>query len=252
METPCEIDEEFASVRLVTAKKALGGAGKDLLLLTYSGAMPPRSFAALCAEFLFPGQDGEYRSALLADPAAWWKDWKELIGNENVDLRVYDVLGEMCVVRYLARIGAGHVSWHGPEGSVYDIHTDTDLYEVKSTVVKGDKRVVIHNAFQLDAGSAPLHLMHCVFEPSTAGESVNDLIEDLRALGAIDIQQAESFLKTMGMSKGKSVRNRKYLLLSIEQFDVDSRFPVISPLPVGVIDLEYTVELGAFAGTKVV
>src|SRR5574344_356605 len=60
METPCEIDEEFASVRLVTAKKALGGAGKDLLLLTYSGAMPPRSFAALCAEFLFPGQDGEY------------------------------------------------------------------------------------------------------------------------------------------------------------------------------------------------
>lgn len=247
-----EVNEEFASVRLLSVKKSVAGQDTFLLMLTYDGAYPPKPFAALCAEFLYPGVDGECRRALLDNPVAWWRGWKEVLGNQDVDLRVYDVLGELCVLKILSQASPGvRFSWHGPDGSTYDIHTPDALYEVKSTIVKGDKRVVVHNAFQLDAGNVPLYLMHCVFEPSVAGVSINDLIDELVGSGCLDADRAEQFLKSLGLAKGRSIRNKKYLLLSVDRYFVDDRFPVISPLPPGVIDLEYTIELASFDSAKI-
>lgn len=246
------VNEEFSAVKLYTARKAIAGEEQYLLMLVYPGAVPPRAYSALCAEFLYPGARGENRKELVDDPIAWWRSWKELLGNESVDLRVYDILGELCVLRLLAKKSPGtKYDWHGPEGSSFDIHSPADLYEVKSTIVKGDKRVVIHNAFQLDARGVPLHLMHCVFEASAAGESINDLLEQLKLLGALDLDLAEGYLRALGFAKGRSVRDRKYLLLEVNQYEVDSRFPIIAPMPVGVVDLEYTIELGAFDYKKV-
>lgn len=252
MDCEREINEEFSSVKLVSVKKSFNGVVRTLLMLMYDGVVPPRSFAALSAEFLYPGEHGEFRDALLENPSTWWREWKELLGNENVELRVYDVLGELCVLRILSeKHPEVPYAWHGPQGATFDIHAPNDLFEVKSTVVKGDKRIVVHNAFQLDARGVPLHLMFCVFEASNAGESINDLVEDLTAKGILDFDRAEEYLKGLGFAKGRSIRDKKYLLLSVSQYEVDDRFPIINPLPTGVVDLEYTVELGAFSCVKV-
>lgn len=246
-----EVNEEFAAVQLKSVRKNVGGQELNLLMLTYGGARPPKPFAALCAEFLYPGDGGLCRRELVENPVAWWRGWKEVLGNQDVDLRVYDVLGELNALKLLSK-NMPHInfSWHGPEGSSYDIHSRDALYEVKSTIVKGDKRVVVHNAFQFDAGNVPLYLLHCVFEPSAAGCSINDLVGELVAGGVLNYDHIEQVLNNLGMAKGRSIRNKKYLLLSIDQYKVDERFPVITQLPKGVIDLEYTLELASFERVK--
>lgn len=247
-----EVNEEFAAVRLTSIKKSVGGRDEFLLMLTHDGAYPPKPFAALCAEFLYPGVNGEFRRELLENPVAWWRGWKEVLGNQDIELRVYDVLGELCVLKLLSqKHPGGRFSWHGPAGSTYDIHSQDALYEVKSTIVKGDKRIVIHNAFQLDAGVTPLYLMHCVFEPSIAGVSINALVDELVVAGTLEPDAVEQFLSGLGLARGKSIRNKKYLLLSVDQYKVDERFPVLMPLPTGVIDLEFTLELAGFESTKI-
>lgn len=252
LERRLEINEEFSSVRLTSQEMSVNGGKQYLLLLTYVGDFPPPPYSALCAEFLGPGVHGQSRQKLLEDPVSWWRTWKELLGNENVELRVYDVLGELCVLRLLSqRHPEEKFSWCGPRGASYDIQSDKNLYEVKSTIVKGDKRVVVHNAFQLDAHGVPLHLMHCVFEPSTAGVSVNDLVTELIGAGTLDSEQAEACLGHLGLAKGRSARDKKYILHSIEQFEVDTRFPLFEDLPPAVVDLEYTLELAAFDSVKV-
>lgn len=247
------VNEDFNTVTFRNVSRNIAGVDQNLLVLSFAGANPPRAYAALCAEFFDPGLNGELRKALVDDPISWWRNWKELLGNASVDLRVYDVLGELCSLRYLARHNPTIAyDWHGPVRSSYDIHSTDNLYEVKSTIVKGDRRVVIHNAFQLDAGRVPLHILHCVFENSSSGESIDDIVNELVGEDVLDPYYAEKYLTSLGLGKGRSVRRKKYLLLSVEQYDVDESFPVFDTLPLGVVDLEYTVELSSFPSQKLV
>ena len=57
------------------------------------------SFATLCEALVDPGESGERRIIIEKSPVSWWKEWKKLLGNKNIDERIYDVLGELCVLK---------------------------------------------------------------------------------------------------------------------------------------------------------
>ena len=100
----CEmlVSEHFSGAHLYTDTIILdGNKVQPALLLTAKSEEILMPFSALCAELVNPGVEGEFRKELLASPTAWWMQWKELLGNRDVDERVYDVLGELLTWHYL-------------------------------------------------------------------------------------------------------------------------------------------------------
>src|SRR5699024_8429732 len=102
-----DINESFSNARIFSTDNIMISAGmmQRSLVLTTASVEIERPFATLCSELIDPGIDGAARNAILADPVAWWKKWKELLGNRNIDARIYDVLGELCVLYQLLQSG---------------------------------------------------------------------------------------------------------------------------------------------------
>ena len=98
-----ELNESFAGARIKTMAihTSTDGIQNAVVLLSDSSsiAIP---FSSLCETLIAPGEDGKIRKAISADPLAWWKEWKELLGNRNIDEQIYDVLGELCVLKYVS------------------------------------------------------------------------------------------------------------------------------------------------------
>ena len=86
IESDIQVSECFSNAKLYTHTFELE---KDLfqraLFLQTTSAEVEDPFASLCAEFIFPGEDGIFRHELEKDPVGWWAKWKELLGNKNVD-----------------------------------------------------------------------------------------------------------------------------------------------------------------------
>ena len=246
-----EINEEFNSVRLSSCVMSIGGINSKLLMLAYSGHQAPHSFGALCSEFVDPGANGELRDQLVASPVEWWRSWKELLGNRNVENRVYDVIAELMVLLWLHRGVYENIDWRGPDCSSYDIHTKTDLFEVKASLVKSEKRISVHNKFQLDAGPVPLHIVFCQMEPSTAGVSINMLADKIAELNLMSVEALERKLSRLGFERGRSDRSTKFKLLAMEKYDVGDDFPTIDPVPLHIVDLECVVDLAGLPFSEI-
>lgn len=255
-----DVNERFANVHLTTRMDVrLPNSSETVraivLLSTVRGV---DAFSQVCEDFVSPGEAGANRFALLKDPSAWWRKWKELIGNKNVDSRVYDVLGELCAIRALARQGIS-VTWRGQGRASYDIETPVGYFEVKSTVVRDHKEVTIHSQFQLDPPDGrSLTLLLCQFEEMNGiGETINDVVSDLEDLGA-DVVSINEILASVGFEEGCVARKEGYVLHSILRYEVDCDFPRITAesfvggvLPQGVSKISYTVDLDGLSATRV-
>ena len=244
------VEEEFASVALRTLDlKFTGYRGSQCLML--SSPEPGANFATVCADLL---------SARAAegsgwDPAAWWESWKTLLGNRSVDLRVYDVLGELLTMLYLSEAGRRPI-WTGPEGSTHDIECPDDLFEVKSTLSRNSTTVQMHGLFQAQPDEArPKTLVLCRFEPSTEGWSINSAVKRLsKHVLESDLNER---LCRLGYPVGKSARNRCFALLEMLGYPMDDAFPKITTgsfvggvKPQGVESINYTVTLSGLTALK--
>ena len=250
-----EISEFFSGAHLYTDKKILNGEDeKNILFLTSEKNDNLEPFAALCAELITPGVNGELRRELERNPLAWWSSWKELLGNKNVDFRAYDVLGELWVLKYLAEHGE-QAEWNGPDGATYDIDCSGYFVEVKSTTARNKKQITLSNLFQLDPPNGQkLYLVLCQFESAQEGISINSLVNDLEQLGYSSAGLNEK-LKNLGLEKGKTARKRNYILHSATRYVVDEHFPAIressfkgGTKPPGVVSITYTVTLDGITG----
>lgn len=245
-----EINENFANARIYSSVIRFNTETEQRALLltteSYNIAVP---FSALCAELVDPGEGGIFRSEITASPVKWWREWKDLLGNKSIDDRVYDVLGELCVLNYLIANGED-ANWNGPAGASYDIETDVRFVEVKSSVVRDRKEITISNHFQLDPPNKHLDLVFCQFEPSViSGVSINLLVEQLKDKG-INIGAINQKLKELGFEEGRSSRNKTFILHGMLKYTVDSDFPRITPasfvggvMPAGITKFTYTVDL---------
>ena len=177
------VSEKFAGAHLYTDTITLDGSKTRYALLLMARSEDIKiPFSSLCSELLNPGINGEFRKEILSSPTTWWMQWKELLGNRNVDERVYDLLGELLTLRYLATHGE-HAEWNGPAGATYDIDCDGKFYEVKSTTARNKREITLSNHFQLDPPNGfPLFLVLCQFEAAQSGDSINSLVSDLASL----------------------------------------------------------------------
>lgn len=250
-----EVFERFSDAALRTDKIMFSeNHTVDVLMLTTQKKSIDIPFSSLCAEFVYPGDRGELRRQLLENPVAWWAEWKELLGNKDVDARVYDVLGELAVLRYLAYAGK-IAEWNGPSGATYDIDCEKEYFEVKSSVSRSRKNITLSNKFQLvPPEGTELNLIYCQFEAALHGLCIDDLVEELGTLG-YSTESLNEKLLSLGFEKGRHDRRRKYMLHAMTKYHIDENFPAIRPnsfvsgdLPQGIIGITYTVSLDGING----
>ena len=254
-----EINENFARARIrSTTINFQNGSVQRAIVLTTDADEIESPFAALCEALVDPGENGTLRHQLEESPLSWWKEWKELLGNRNIDERIYDVLGELCVLKYAVTNGEEAV-WNGPSGSSYDIETDERFLEVKSTINRDKKEVTISNQFQLFPPEKPLNLVLCIFEPAIlSGISIDGLLQDFSRLG-YNTSVLNSKLEAKGFEQGMSARKRTFLLHDMLLYRVDASFPRITPasflggvLPAGITKISYTVDLSGLSATSLI
>lgn len=253
-----EISEYFAGAHFFTGDILLDNSEhKRVLMLVTQKEEIKDQFAALCAELLTPGENGELRKEISQSPEKWWLAWKELLGNKNVDLRVYDALGELWTLKYLAEHGE-YAEWNGPDGATYDIDCESYYTEVKSTTARNKRQVTLSNLFQLDPPEGKrLFLVLCQFETSLTGISINGLVDQLETLG-YSRSAINDKLEKLGLEKGMSARKRCYVLHAATKYTVDDSFPAIREksfvggvLPNGVMSITYTVTLDGIPGENI-
>ena len=256
---PCNRDEplyeKFSMVRLQYIQAVQIADTTQNILFLYiepedgSVADAAMEFASLCADFVQPGESGSNRLAIVADPAAWWKRWKELMGNRSTEQQVHAVAGELFFYRWLLRQGS-EVSWTGGSYKRVDFSAAEDDYEVKSTLQRYGMTVTIHGEYQLKcAPGKKLSLILCRLEEIEGGESINDLVEDLCQLG-LSRDELEQELEKLGLKLGMSNRKRGWHMLELKRYPVTDRFPRITAddfaggkFPQGIARLQYDVDL---------
>ena len=242
-----EVAERFNSCNLRTGKLALYGATANYLMLISSYNEFRYEFAALCAEFVDPGKAGENRKAILADPIKWWKNWKALVGNADKEQLVYSTIAEMMALEHILKTDSS-AEWAATRLGSHDIECDSKSYEVKSTCKRYGASVIIAGQHQL-MHDKPLYLYFCRMEESFEGVSINDMKQRLID-GGYDPGTLEAQLQRLGFERGASIRDRKYKFLEKRKYAVDEEFPSITErsfkdnrVPLGIIHLEYTVDL---------
>ena len=255
-----DINESFSNARIFSTDNILlpSGAMQRALVLITDAEGIEKPFATLCGELIEPGVDGSARASILCDPVAWWKKWKELLGNRNIDPRIYDTLGELCVLYTLLKKGED-ANWNGPDGASYDIETDSRFVEVKSTLSRSKREITVSNQFQLDPPGKPLNVILCAFEPTAqSGVSINTVLSKLEAIG-YNIGMINQKLSELGFEEGRSSRNRTFLLHEMLQYTISSNFPRITPqsfvggvLPAGITKITYTVDLSGMPAEAMV
>lgn len=255
-----DINESFSNARIFSTDNILlpSGAMQRALVLITDAEGIEKPFATLCGELIEPGADGSARTAILCDPVAWWKKWKELLGNRNIDPRIYDTLGELCVLYTLLKKGED-ANWNGPDGASYDIETDSRFVEVKSTLSRSKREITVSNQFQLDPPGKPLNVILCAFEPTVqSGVSINTVLSELDAIG-YNVGMINQKLSELGFEEGMSSRNKTFLLHEMLQYTISSDFPRITPqsfvggvLPAGITKITYTVDLSGMSAEAMV
>lgn len=253
-----DINESFSNARIASKEVVLeGGSMQRALTLTTASSGIDESFAALCSALVSPGDNGDNRKKITASPLDWWRSWKEMLGNKNIDPRIYDVLGELCVLRELLRSGED-ISWNGPNRSSYDIEMESRFVEVKSTIARDKRQVTISNHFQLKPEGKPLWLVLCQFEPTVlTGDSIDSVIEEIREIG-YNTNSINEKLVDMGFEYGMSSRKKTFILHNMLQYTVDDDFPRITDdsfvggvMPPNIISVTYTVDLSDMPATSI-
>lgn len=255
-----EINEFFSNARIYSSDSIVVTPGEiqKVLVLTTAGINIEGPFSALCAEMIEPGKNGDNRKAITSNPVEWWKKWKELLGNRNIDERIYDVLGELSVLLNLVKSGEA-ANWNGPDGASYDIELDNCFVEVKSTLSKSKREITISNQFQLDPPGKPLNLVLCAFEPTIQnGICINSVVKELGILG-YNTNILNRKLETMGFEAGMSARDKMFILHEMLRYAITPEFPRITPasfvggvMPTGITKIIYTVDLSGLAAESMV
>lgn len=242
-----EFSEKFANCRMFTEFMFIEGEGNKYLVLSTTLNSLWYEFATICTQFIEPGENGIYRKNLLEDPLMWWKQWRKLLGNAISEKTIYDVLAEMLVLDML--YAKDHtVVWTSINGGTHDIESNTESYEVKSTVRRYGTTITISGQHQLESNKR-LQLYFCRLEKSNLGISINDMKEKLVSNG-YDNEKIEEQLYRIGYERGSSARNEKYKVLEKRKYEVNNKFPKITKfsfknnhIPKSIIQIVYTIDL---------
>ena len=201
------IYESFSGSKLYSGSFTFGEENRENLLklsinLTDNGHN--EVFAIICSSFIDP----DNREELINDPVKWWKDWKEVIGNGELNKSPYDLIAEMISLDYMAQQNL-NPKWEGPTAGTVDIRSNSYDCEVKSSINRYEDTVEISSQFQLLITDRPLHLFYIVFQKSEAGVSIDDMMNKLIKSG-FENNFIEKMIQKRGYLPGNSSRKEKY------------------------------------------
>lgn len=241
------VSERFNKTRFYTNRLRTDKSERNYLILSSSFSDGWFEFASICAEFIEPGENGQNRMNIMADPVAWWKKWKELLGNRNSEISVYGVIAEMSVLKLNYEKDTSS-RWTSPYGGSHDIESCCESIEVKSTIKRYDNVVTIAGQHQLkQEKNSMLWLYFCRMEESLEGVSIDDMVISLVEAGYEEHRIQEELIQ-MGFDPGASSRKRKYKILEIRKYRIDDSFPQITAdsfrdgkIPDSIIRVEYSV-----------
>jgi hypothetical protein len=241
------VSEKFANCKLHNNMIVIDGKEDMFLILSCNLNSLRYEFAAVCAQFAEPGENGSNRINLINNPTEWWQQWKTLLGNIASEKKPYNVIAEMLVLEHLMKEGK-NVVWTAVNSGSHDIETDEECYEVKSTIKRYSATVTIAGQHQLQC-TKRLYLFFCRMEKSVEGFSINDVKTNLVNAGYNE-DTLEEQLNQLGYELGMSVRDEKYKVLEKRKYEVDQKFPQITPasfkggkIPDNIIQITYTVDL---------
>jgi hypothetical protein len=101
-----EIAESFATAKIFEMKQQLADGEEYIFLCLENSEINLRNeFAAVCSQFIFTGDNGEYRAELINNPQKWWEQWRDLLGNSIRKKNVYSLLGELLIYSKLLERG---------------------------------------------------------------------------------------------------------------------------------------------------
>lgn len=241
--------EQFSSVCIKSLTKVdIEGESYNMLMLSCSDYSLKDDFSVICSQFVQPGHNGENRYSLLNNPEAWWKNWKQLMGNRSAATEAYPVIGELTVLEYLLKKGV-KAEWTGVSSGVHDVQTEGVEYEVKSTSSRYGYEITASNIYQFSSDNNKLFLVFCRFELSPNGRSINDLIKSLSFLGC-SADSLNEALENKGLEIGRTARTIKYKLIEMNEYEVDDNFPCVTEhsfkndrLPAHIVRFNYTIDL---------
>lgn len=230
-----KINETFANVSFYTSKYKIGESEKHLLLLSSSEESLRNEFAGICALFLEMGEEGKKRAELKANPIKWWQNWKNLIGNRNVEKTVHGLLGELLVLYYLKKELLSELkaeNWTGPNGKSFDIQSSNMNFEVKSSLIKYNNIVTISGQYQIRPHNELSLMFVKLEEPGTESAglevlSIETLIQKLADLG-MDYNILNNNVSKLGYKENSQDRKRRFRVLEIRKYPINDDFPYIS------------------------
>lgn len=253
LDRKAKISERFATARMYTREEWIAGKPHHFLVLENTIEDLRNEFAALCAQFADPGDDGFLRLSLCADPAAWWKRWKKLLGNSVREKTTHAVLGELLVYQRLLA-NAAEPTWQGPNSKSHDISCPKFDVEVKSTLARYGATITVAGQYQLEPTEGKdLKIAFCRFEDVLTGGISIDIIVDHISSAGIDRHVINKLLAKIGFEDGCSAREERFVLHEdIRMYDVNGDFPKITSasfadgkMPEQITQLTYQVDLGS-------
>lgn len=244
-----EVAEYFNSCKFRTGIISIGGNPSNYLMLISAFEEYRYEFASLCAELIYPGENGKDRKELLDSPLGWWKRWKELVGNNIKDCAIYSIIAELQVLEHKLATDPT-AEWTATRKGSHDIECSEESCEVKSTIKRYGAEITVAGQHQL-YHNKPLYLYFLRMEESQEGVSVNDMKTRLIQAG-YNPGRLEIELQQQGLERGASIRDIKYKTLEKRKYIVDESFPCITresfknnQPPAGITQIVYTVDLDA-------
>ena len=141
-------------------------------------------------------------------------------------------------------------SWKGSERAFHDFEHEGIVVEIKSTIRKEPRKVMISNERQLDNhGISSLHLFVLTLNIQEKGESLPDIISDIRKIINKSSTSLHLLLRKLTLARyldcDAEKYDSKYQPRLEELFEVRDGFPRIITLPNGTGDLKYSIQISS-------
>ena len=214
------IYEEFIGFFMEDNYINVSGVPIKGLCLRAKDSIDINKYAQIAADFV----DKDNRTAILKDPFSWIDGWKTIFGDSIKDKKVYDVIGELLILKHLYSKDKSFV-WEGPKGGTHDIVGRSLIGEVKTTKEKKKEVVEINSAYQLSIDK-PTKLFFVRIEKKPYCQTINTLVKEIVGMGYNE-DELEECLTKEGYRKGNRKRDDSYDLLMIKSFNITKEeFPV--------------------------
>lgn len=213
-------------------------------------------FACFCVDVIesLNGVEPQGRATILADVIYRWDQFFTHISDITLSkVRQRGLFAELFWLRRLLSTDMADLevvqSWKGPLQKAHDFDTNGKVVEVKSTITKEPREVIISNERQLDDRNLEgLYLFVLTLDVHEAGESLPQLVDEISERlgeGSAAAKYKRKLMLSRYLNADAEKYTGKYLIRHEEIFCVREGFPRIYELPVGTGNVRYSVQIAA-------